>query len=289
MELVAGTTLLSSATADNRYVVDRVIVYPLYDTNDPKVNFDVAVMHITRPAVGVTPAGIGLHWYPDTPYPGDSSWVAGWGLFAPGKGASDQLLVGQISVSSRSLCEMVGGTIAIICGTFPESFEASACFGDSGGPLMNFPTVQVIGIVSTGPSYCGQGVMTSYTDVGVYSTWISHVTRLGDPGLSLPMIIKVTARDVGPVIRMYAEWCQLKGAGRQTRVDFTIYQGSRMRMRPSKYFTLRGRAPKGCSTATYRAPDTFSNGTWQVIAKVIDLKAKMSADTDYPARVRVTG
>jgi hypothetical protein len=286
IEVVAGTLDLLQAPAESRYAVDRIAIYPLYETNDPSnwdYEYDLAVLHLSRPAANATPAQVGSRWFADSQNATDT-WIAGWGgLDTSATAFPDILLQGRVTVSSRDYCQRAIGVPAVVCATLPDSFEPSACQGDSGGPLMSFQYYrpEVIGIVSTGPFYCGEGVTTNYTDVGVYKPWIAWVTRARDPSVSLPHVTSVWASDMGSQIALDVEWCQAGSQGSVVRVDFTVFQGTIERKRRSKLFKWRARVTDGCVMATKRVPDTFRSGWWEVIAKVVDLRTGMTNETDY--------
>ena len=60
-------------------------------------------------------------------------------------------------------------------------FQADACGGDSGGPLLylnSYYNWMVAGIVSFGPSACGKAVPGVYTKVANYLDWIEKNTGL---------------------------------------------------------------------------------------------------------------
>lgn len=297
IQVGAGVTDLAAIGPEHRFDVDRVAAYPYYlagDRSAPVAPYDLALLHLTRPVPGVTPARIGYRWYAGTPSAA-TAWVAGWGALDPTRSTfPDVLLTGQVSVSSRRVCEAVSGLGGVICATLPGTIEASACAGDSGGPLMDFRyeatfgAPDVIGIVSFGPEVCGQGRTTRYTDVGLFHSWIAWVSRAGDPAIAQPEIGSVTGRDLGRVIELRAKWCQLGGRGHSVRVDFILDGPGRVP--PGKrWFMSVGRAPGNCSVFTRRVPDIYPNGRWRLSAKVIDRTTTMTDSLEDPAIFRIRG
>jgi hypothetical protein len=281
IEIGLGAADLAALTADRRIAAGRVVVYPGY--SPAKFGRDIALLQLSRPS-GVPPAELGNGFRTGSL----KGWVAGFGLSDSG---ATELLTGEISVSTPIACARFTRSLpardfphspwATICGTLPASLEPSACFGDSGGPLADFrtPTTRVIGVVSYGPGFCGPGVPTVYSDVGAYKPWISRVTRGQSPGLGLPEVKSLTARDMGRLLVARATWCQTAGRGHILRVQFVadriLASGRR------KPFALRedvfGTASGQCLFARISMPDVYRNGLYEMRVKVIDTDSGMTS------------
>jgi secreted trypsin-like serine protease len=290
IQVGAGASDLAGLTPDRRLPVDRVVVYPGY--TPARFGHDIALLRLARPS-GLAPAALGSGFREGSL----RGWVAGFGLSGTG---STALLTGRITVSTPLACARYTRTLpasafphspwGTVCGTLPASLEPSACFGDSGGPLADFrgAVARVIGVVSYGPGRCGAGVTTVYSDVGAYRPWIARVTGGGDPGLGLPEVRTLTARDAGRALVLRATWCQAGGRGRVLRAQFAL-----LRLRPSGRAvpaltrTLEGRAPGECIAARTDVPDDLPSGAYEVRVKVIDARSGLST-YGLPAALRVS-
>ena len=290
VQVGAGAADLAALTPDRRLPVSRVVVYPGYTPS--RFGRDVALLRLARPS-GLPPAALGAGFRTGSL----KGWVAGFGL---GDGGATTLLTGRISVSTPRACARYTRTLpasafphspwGTVCGTLPSSLEPSACFGDSGGPLADFrgAAPRVIGVVSYGPGACGAGVTTVYSDVGAYRPWIARVTAGGDPGLGLPEVRSLHARDAGRAIVARATWCQTGGRGHALRAQFTLH-----RVLPSGRAvlaltrTLEGRAPGECTAVRTDVPDDLRNGAYEVRVKVIDTGSGMST-YGLPVDLRVS-
>jgi len=176
LDVVAGVTRLPAIKRGDRIAVDRIVVAPGRRPKGAAVRGrDLALLHLSRRA-SARPVSI-----PGSirtlARPAAAARIAGWGAIDPwGETLSEDLLDGRVSVLSASRCRSFGAPGDVICATLPERQEASACEGDSGGPLARLGSRgPVIGIVSAGP--CGDESPTFYTNVSVYRGWIASVVR----------------------------------------------------------------------------------------------------------------
>jgi hypothetical protein len=275
IEAVTGMTDLETVTPADRIPVDIVAIYPLRSAaGAPGDPHDLAVLHLAHPASAGTPARLPAAQTAEDLLP-PRGWVAGWGaLDGSGTTFAARLLTGEVSIFRPSACREVGAPPGTVCASFPDSLEASACFGDSGGPLaaVRDSRLEVVGIVSYGPALCGEGNLTVYTDVAAYKPWIGYVSRGSDPAVSLPHIQHVKAQDRGQAIRLNVDWCQSRGRGHEIIAEFTLAR----RTQRVGTFKVRGRATGACMEASRTLPDRFRNGAYRVVAKVVDRTTGMS-------------
>jgi len=264
---------LASLSADRRIPAGRVIVYPGY--TPARYGRDLALVQLSRPAgLAAAELAAGLEAGPR------EGWVAGFGVNEAG---STQLLTGRVSVSTPIQCARFTRSLperlfphspwGSVCGTLPDSLEASACFGDSGGPLVDFAprTPRIVGVVSYGPGFCGSGVTTVYTDAVAFRPWVVRVTRGQAPGLALPEVSSLYARDAGRRIQLRTNWCQTGADGNRLQVQFVadrVLAGGRHR--PGFRTSVRGSATSRCLRATSTLPDVYANGLYEVRVKIID-------------------
>ena len=126
----------------------------------PAIVFDVAVLELAAPIVGITPATISLA----DPL-GQLGTMIGYGAQGDGLGnaliGANSRLGAQNILDERSLPLIItdfdnpNGTTNTFGDAFPVALEGSACFGDSGGPL--YVGGFLVGDVIGGGVNCGYG------------------------------------------------------------------------------------------------------------------------------------
>jgi secreted trypsin-like serine protease len=159
--------------------VDRTVVDSRYDPDTE--DFDVALVHLASPAVGVAPLAIDPAGVGDTAYAasGKVATVIGYGSVDPedlnGNGAVDYpatLQQAPVTIDADSSCSAVFNgadepaalTSVMLCAGGDGVHDA--CVGDSGGPLL-MPNGSAgwtqVGIVSWGSGCAVRGVPGVYT------------------------------------------------------------------------------------------------------------------------------
>lgn len=284
VQVAAGKQALATITADDRYAVDAIAVYPRYDPR--RWGHDIALLHLARPVPpSIHPAVEKYQRGPRASYASDG-WVSGWGASAEAPTGSPVLMTGRISISTPAQCRSLGAPWGTICGTLPFSSEPAACWGDSGGPLEGGGVL--VGIVSFGPEGCDNSAPTAYTHVGTYATWLDWVRAGGDPRVSLPEVTSVTARQIPGTrwTRLTMRWCQSGGVGHRVVTRFKSSHGnygwhfSRATSR-----TMRGR----CGGYAVEHRHAHRRGeTLTVYADVRDDTTGMRYFSTYPVRLRIT-
>ncbi len=283
LEVAVGRTVLSQVTPAERFPVDAIAPYPLYDPR--RWGHDIALLRLARAVPPeVSPAAERYQRGARSTY-ARQGWVSGWGATEAAPTGSDTLLTGAISVSTPAECRALGAPWGTICGTMPFTTEAAACWGDSGGPLESGGVL--IGIVSFGPEGCDNSMPTAYTHVGTYSTWIDWVRAGGTPRFSLPEVSTVTARQV-PGTRwteLTMRWCQAGGIGHRiiTRFRSSHPGATAWHFTKSASRTMRSRC--GQYRVTHR--HNHAPGTLTVFAEVEDASTGMRYHSTYPARFRI--
>lgn len=282
VQVAAGRASLATVTADDRYAVDAIAQYPLY--NPRRWGHDIALVHLARPVPpAIHPAAERYQRGPGVGY-ATAGWVSGWGATAEAPTGSDLLLTGNISVSTPAQCRALGAPWGTICGTMPFTTEAAACWGDSGGPLEAQGIL--IGIVSFGPEGCDNSAPTAYTHVGTYSTWIDWVRRGGDARVSLPEVTSITARQVPGTrwTRLTLRWCQSGGVGHRVTARFRSREASGWHFSRAVPRTMTTRCG---SYVTEHRHAHRTGSTLTVFADVADATTGMRYWSTYPTRLRI--
>jgi len=284
VQVGVGRVALASITADDRYAVDMIATYPLYDPR--RWGHDIALVHLARPVpASIHPAVERYQRGPRASYAADG-WVSGWGASAEHPGGSPVLQTGRISVSTPARCRSLGAPWGTICGTLPFSSQPAACWGDSGGPLESAGVL--VGVVSFGPEGCDNSAPTAYTHVGTYSTWLDYVRAGGNPRVSLPEVTSLTARQVPGTrwTRLTMRWCQSGGVGHRVTTRFKSAHGNYgWHFSREVTRTMRGR----CGGFSVQHRHAHRRGeVLTVYADVRDATTGMRYYSTYPVRIRIT-
>jgi hypothetical protein len=167
------------------YRIDRVFRYSPYA---PRKGGDLALIQISS-TTGVEPPPnqvqpIKLFRGGDLPAGRDVD-VYGWGRQSDnGLGASQILLTVGLDVMDRNTCTPQGKRLgwsisqSFICAKAPPKVDAKTCSGDSGGPVVDKITRQLVAVVSGGGPKCAKDDDPSfYTRIGAFLNWIRETTK----------------------------------------------------------------------------------------------------------------
>ena len=174
--------------SEQQFIVDRVLVHP--DVNLTTYNNDIALLHLTTPAViNRYVAPIALPSNPEAEAlvtPGALAVVTGWGATKENVGLAPVLREVEVPFVANADCRQSYGllTANMLCAGYPEGSK-DACQGDSGGPLIvpdQTGNWKLVGLVSFGYG-CGRPLFYGvYTRVANYMAWIEGITgRLETP------------------------------------------------------------------------------------------------------------
>ena len=167
------------------YKIDRVIQFPSYVSHQ---GGDIALIQISSdtgvepPSSNVRP--IALFQGGDLPA-GRSVNVYGWGRQSDGGMRANQLLLTVgLQIMARKDCVPLGKRLrwiigdGFVCAIAPPNTDRKTCTGDSGGPVVDDVTKQLVALVSGGGPKCAKDNDPSfYTRIGAYLPWIRKTTN----------------------------------------------------------------------------------------------------------------
>ena len=167
------------------YKIDRVIRFPSYVSHK---GGDIALIRISSdtgtepPSSNVRP--IALFQGGDLSA-GRSVNVYGWGRQNDGGMRANQLLLTVgLQIMARKDCVPIGLRLkwiigdGFVCAIAPPKTDRKTCSGDSGGPVVDDVTKQLVALVSGGGPRCAKDKDPSfYTRIGAYLPWIRKTTN----------------------------------------------------------------------------------------------------------------
>jgi trypsin len=185
MQVLVGSQSL--ANGGRRIDVTRVTTHPDFLRDTAAANGwlqdDVAVLRLAEPVTDIAPVAIAESAAQDDDVApaGTLTRVIGWGALTfdtPGPEELYHAVLPRNTIAACNALDLYRGNLTDInlCAGNLEQPDKSACFGDSGGPLIaragKGKAVQ-IGVVSGGPSVCGD-VPGYFARVGSLAKWIQQ-------------------------------------------------------------------------------------------------------------------
>ncbi|MEV0528647.1 serine protease [Streptomyces sp. NPDC050439] len=174
LQLRIGSTDHTQGTAT---AVQQVIRHPRY-SGDVSGGNDIALLQL-RTQVRNQPVSIAT----GSPAEGTSTRLLGWGQTCPQQGCSQQppRMLKQLDtrINPDRMCAAGFNPASELC--VYGTPQATACYGDSGGPALigSSGSWQLVGATSRAGrdgNTCGTGNATIYTDVTAHRQWISQNT-----------------------------------------------------------------------------------------------------------------
>ena len=167
------------------YKIDRVIRYEPYALGK---GGDIALIQISSDT-GITPPSSHVKPIPlfkggDLPARRPVN-VYGWGRQSDGGMRANQLLLAvSLEIMARPSCVPHGKRLGwiigegFVCAVAPPNTDRKTCSGDSGGPVVDNVTKQLVALVSGGGRRCAKDNDPSfYTRIGAYLPWIRKTTN----------------------------------------------------------------------------------------------------------------
>ncbi|XP_046369158.1 fibrinolytic enzyme, isozyme C-like [Haliotis rufescens] len=175
-------SLSSSESGEQRIGVRRVVMHPGYNGNAAGYPNDIALLELNSAAtisstvqlIDISPEGAS--------YEGQDVIISGWGRTVGGGTLPDRLQEVTMQKISNAECTQRWAPVSgasindqHIC-IYDSSQQASACNGDSGGPMIIRSSGQadvLVGVTSWGISTCGGDYPSVYTRVSEFISWIN--------------------------------------------------------------------------------------------------------------------
>jgi len=166
---------------------ENIFTHPKYNMDD--ILYDIAIIRLPEKLTfsdTITPICLPTRKYVAKTFAKEVVTVAGWGLTEDKGKLSSTLQKVDVEVLENSLCreifrdKITGNNICT-----KSTTTASACRGDSGGPLMwkqesvttgGSPFYSQVGLVSFGAYTCQRGYPVSYTRITSFLDYVSTVT-----------------------------------------------------------------------------------------------------------------
>ncbi|MGB5976020.1 MAG: trypsin-like serine protease, partial [Cyclobacteriaceae bacterium] len=189
IQILAGTTRLSTAGQGQTRLVEQVIIYPGYV--DVTLGRDCALLKLASPLdlsdpnVGAIPMATEADRNAGLTDAGVISTISGWGTLSSGGSSPDVLQAAQVPIVSNAVADNAYGTTTItddqLAAGYMGTGGVDACQGDSGGPLVvsdaSGTGVILAGIVSWGngcalPDYPGM-----YARASTFESWVDGIVN----------------------------------------------------------------------------------------------------------------
>ena len=191
IDVVVGTTLLTTVTAEQRTAVSEIAVHPAWtgpgggDPDEP----DIALLRLAEPATGFPT--VVVESAPAEPVIGRSLLVTGWGFADPARSVLlDPLQSATVLALTDTTTSAANATATCFALDPDDDFcyggaTTGACSGDSGGPLLGETepgsgVYEITGLVSYGPaSQCLSPVQLDGAQrVAPYGSWLAWTLGL---------------------------------------------------------------------------------------------------------------
>ncbi len=167
------------------YKIDQVVRYSHYAS---RKGGDIALIRISSDT-GIKPPSSHVRPIPlfkgGDLSAGRSVNVYGWGRQNDGGMRTNQLLLAvTLEIMARPTCVPHGKRLnwtigdGVVCAVAPPKTDRKTCSGDSGGPVVDNLTKQLVALVSGGGPRCAKDNDPSfYTRIGAYLPWIRTTTK----------------------------------------------------------------------------------------------------------------
>ncbi|XP_067655415.1 chymotrypsin-like serine proteinase [Haliotis asinina] len=175
-------SLSTNENGEQRINVKRVVMHPNYSGNAAGYPNDIALLELNS-AASITSTVKLIDLSPEgASYEDQDVIISGWGRTVGGGTLPDKLQQVTMKKISNALCSSMWSSVSgatindqHICILDTVNQKASACNGDSGGPMIirNDDSDVLIGVTSWGISTCGGDYPSVYTRVSEYISWIN--------------------------------------------------------------------------------------------------------------------
>lgn len=167
--------------------IKQFFIHPGYNASNAVTTNDLAILILDTNST-INPASL-TKTKPDV---GKTRRLAGWGIMASSQLTAQQLMMTEVRVAASTECMFNDDIYYVsdvsICtksvGSWANNYTATACEGDSGGPLMDTSKNELLGTVSYGilakdTDPCGKYLRTVFMSMAYYKDWIYSI--IGPP------------------------------------------------------------------------------------------------------------
>jgi putative cell wall-binding protein len=181
-EIYVGSTRANQLVSKGRSTGFR---HPYYISDYEVPRFDFGLYELDSPASLATSSLPNLVGYDDqwAWTPGGSALTIGWGLTDPDGSLTTTLQEASLTVLDDGTCEELDRSLGAVfdptTALCANDSVASACNGDSGGPLLvrnSEGSLEILGVTSYGPENCDGHSVFGWIPSGL--SWIRSVTGL---------------------------------------------------------------------------------------------------------------
>jgi len=171
---------------EKTYAVAEIIIHQGWSPNAAGMPNDIALLRLASPVTLNNNIKVATLAEEGDSFLGEECVLAGWGMTSTENGGSSPTTLKEVSITkiSTSSCNLFWfgrrrgpinqGHICVHDASSASGEKASACMGDSGGPMMCGAGHNILaGVTSWGESTCGGVNPSVYTRVSSYRDWIS--------------------------------------------------------------------------------------------------------------------
>jgi len=185
VELGALDLYESPNVYEKTYAVAEIILHQNWNPNGAAMEHDIALLRLAAPVTLNNNIKVATLAEEGQSFLGQECVLAGWGMTSTANGGSSPSTLKEVSITKigTTSCNLLWfgrrrgpinqGHICVHDAASASGDKASACMGDSGGPMMCGAGHNILaGVTSWGESTCGGTLPSVYTRVSSYRDWI---------------------------------------------------------------------------------------------------------------------
>jgi len=190
VELGALNLYESPNLYEQTVAVAEVIIHDNWSPNGAALENDIALLRLASPVTLNNNVKVASLAEQGASFLGEECVLAGWGMTSTVNGGSSPSTLKEVNITKISTrnCNLLWfgrfrgpineGHICVHDASSADGEKASACMGDSGGPMMCGAGHNILaGVTSWGESTCSGTLPSVYTRVSSYRQWISQYVQ----------------------------------------------------------------------------------------------------------------